>query len=278
MSRSSPERLTRFLAEIREIPKKGLSQNFLIDGNIIRKILSESQVQEGEWVLEIGPGFGALTEGLVSSGAHVIALEKDPKFATTLSELPLSHLEITDARTYPLQKLSELGWEGKGRMIANLPYHITTPLLIKIFSEAPHMWKSVTVMVQDEVARRIVAQPGNKDYGSLTIFLQFFAHVRYAFKVRASCFYPQPQVHSAVVHMEVKKHFPLPETVFKDFFTLTRTAFQQRRKYLTNTLKDLFPKELLLSALQQLRISDKARPETLSLEDYLALFKLLSFS
>ena len=127
MSRSSPERLTRFLAEIRESPKKGLSQNFLIDGNIIRKILSESQVQEGEWVLEIGPGFGALTEGLVSSGAHVIALEKDPKFATTLSELPLSHLEITDARTYPLQKLSELGWEGKGRMIANLPSHSTTP-------------------------------------------------------------------------------------------------------------------------------------------------------
>ncbi|WP_348663864.1 16S rRNA (adenine(1518)-N(6)/adenine(1519)-N(6))-dimethyltransferase RsmA [Chlamydia vaughanii] len=275
MSRSSPEQLTRFLKEVRGHPKKGLSQNFLIDGNILRKILTVSSVEAGDWVLEIGPGFGALTEVLVNQGARVVALEKDSMFEETLKQLPID-LEITDACKYPLESLKKKGWEGKGRVVANLPYHITTPLLTKLFIETPNQWKTITVMMQDEVARRITAQPGNKEYGSLTIFLNFFADVRYAFKVSPGCFLPKPQVSSAVVHMVVKDTFPLQDNLHSKFFALTRAAFGQRRKLLANALKDLYPKEQVFHALNQLNFSEKTRPETLSLDDYLKLFRLLS--
>lgn len=275
MSRSSPEQLIRFLKDIRSYPKKGLSQNFLIDGNILKKILAVSSVQPGDWVLEIGPGYGALTEALVNQGAHVIALEKDKIFESTLQFLPIN-LKITDGCKYPLANLPKEGWEGKGRVIANLPYHITTPLLIKFFHEAPHLWKTITVMVQDEVARRITAQPGGKDYSSLTVFLNFFAEVSYAFKVSPGCFFPKPQVASAVVHMVVKDSFPLGDHDILAFFTLTRTAFGKRRKVLANTLKDLYPKDKVLAALQELHFSETTRPEALSLHDYLNLFHLLS--
>ncbi|WP_038500111.1 16S rRNA (adenine(1518)-N(6)/adenine(1519)-N(6))-dimethyltransferase RsmA [Chlamydia avium] len=277
MSRSSPEQLIRFLKEVRGHPKKGLSQNFLIDGNILKKILEVSSVQKGDWVLEIGPGYGALTEVLVNQGAHVIALEKDSMFEGALRFLSIN-LKIIDACKYPLTNLSQEGWQGKGRIIANLPYHITTPLLIKFFTETPHQWKTVTVMVQDEVARRITAQPGGKDYSAITVFLNFFADVHYAFKVNPGCFFPKPQVASAVVHMTVKDSFPLKDQDHAAFFTLTRTAFGKRRKFLVNALKDLYPKEKVLLALQKLHFSEKVRPEILSLHDYLNLFYFLSQS
>ncbi|ANH78220.1 16S rRNA (adenine(1518)-N(6)/adenine(1519)-N(6))-dimethyltransferase RsmA [Candidatus Chlamydia sanziniae] len=274
MSRSSREKLCRFLTEAQGKPKKGLSQNFLVDKNIVKKIVATSQLTPGDWVLEIGAGFGALTEELISQGARIVALEKDPLFLPVLEELPLV-FEIIDARKYSLNDLKNKGWEGKGRVIANLPYHITTPLLTKLFLEAPHLWTTLTVMVQDEVARRITAQPGSKDYGSLTLFLQFFAEVRYAFKVSPSCFFPKPQVYSAVIHMVVKKIFPLPEMLLVPFFALTRTAFQQRRKLLTNTLKNLYSKDEVSRALHELGLPEKARPEILSLHDYLTLFQFL---
>lgn len=277
MSRSSPDQLMQFLREVRGSPKKGLSQNFLIDGNIIRKIIALSSVEEGEWVLEIGPGFGALTEALVHRGAHVVALEKDPMFETSLQQLPID-LEITDACKYPFSCLQDKGWRGKGRVIANLPYHITTPLLTKLFIEAPQQWKSVTVMIQDEVARRITAQPGSKEYGSLTLFLQFFTDVHYAFKVSPNCFFPKPKVSSAVVHMVVKETFPLEQDRMDAFFALTRAAFGQRRKFLANALKDLYAKEAVFAALAQMHISEKARPETLTLQEYIRLFSLLERS
>ncbi|EPP34401.1 dimethyladenosine transferase [Chlamydia ibidis] len=275
MLRSSPEQLLRFLSEVHGRPKKSLSQNFLIDGNILRKIIQVSGVKEGDWVLEIGPGFGALTQQLVNEGANVIALEKDSMFADTLRELPI-HLEITDACKYCLASLKDKGWSGQGRVVANLPYHITTPLLTKLFLEAPKQWKTITVMMQDEVARRLTSQPGNKDYGSLTVFLNFFANIQYAFKVSPSCFYPKPQVCSAVVHMQVKDRFPLDDSLLSSFFSLTRAAFNQRRKFLANTLKNLYDKEIVISALTNLGFSEKVRPEMLSLEDYLRLFHSLN--
>ncbi|AAD19196.1 16S rRNA (adenine(1518)-N(6)/adenine(1519)-N(6))-dimethyltransferase RsmA [Chlamydia pneumoniae] len=271
MTRSSPAQLSRFLSEIQNKPKKSLSQNFLVDQNIVKKIVATSEVIPQDWVLEIGPGFGALTEELIAAGAQVIAIEKDPMFAPSLEELPI-RLEIIDACKYPLDQLQEYKTLGKGRVVANLPYHITTPLLTKLFLEAPDFWKTVTVMVQDEVARRIVAQPGGRDYGSLTIFLQFFADIHYAFKVSASCFYPKPQVQSAVIHMKVKETLPLSDEEIPVFFTLTRTAFQQRRKVLANTLKGLYPKEQVEQALKELGLLLNVRPEVLSLNDYLALF------
>ena len=234
-------------------------------------------MQPEDWVLEVGPGYGALTEVLVNRGARVIALEKDSMFASTLRLLPIN-VHITDACKYPLASLPQEGYRGKGRIVANLPYHITTPLLVKFFTETPNLWKTVTVMVQDEVARRITAQPGGKEYSALTVFLNFFSDVRYAFKVSPSCFFPKPNVGSAVVHMVVKDTFPLKDQDHDAFFTLTRTAFGKRRKFLANALKDLYPKAKVLLALQELHFSDKTRPETLSLHDYIRLFHLLSQS
>lgn len=274
MLRSSIDQLTQFLRSVGGRAKKGLSQNFLIDGNILRKIVTTSETQPGDWVLEIGPGFGALTEELVNQGAHVIAVEKDPLFEDTLRELPID-LEIADACKFSLEDLDVKGWSGKGRVVANLPYHVTTPLLTKLFLEGAQRWKTVTVMIQDEVAKRIVAQPGNKDFGSLTLFLQFFADIRYAFKVSPNCFFPKPQVHSAVIHMVVKEQFPLDISLQNAFFTLTRAAFSQRRKLLANSLKDLYPKEQVFKALEDLGLSENVRPENLSLDDYLRVFSLL---
>ncbi|AGR99335.1 16S rRNA (adenine(1518)-N(6)/adenine(1519)-N(6))-dimethyltransferase RsmA [Chlamydia trachomatis] len=274
MARSSIEQLTSFLRSVNGRVKKALSQNFLVDGNILRKILTTAEVQPGDWVLEIGPGFGALSEVLLSQGANVIALEKDPMFEESLSQLPMD-IEITDACEYPLTSLEDKGWKGKGRIVANLPYHITTPLLTKFFLECPYRWKTVTVMIQDEVARRITAKPGDKDYGSLTVFLSFFADVQYAFKVSPNCFYPKPSVHSAVVHMRVHEQFALADSEIEEFFTLTRAAFGQRRKLLANSLKNLYPKDKVFQVLEQLGFSEKTRPETIFLEEYLKIFHLL---
>lgn len=272
--RSSKDQLMRFFAASGGRAKKGLSQNFLVDGNILRKIISASGVERGDWVLEIGPGFGALTEALVRCGARVVAIEKDLTFEAPLRDLSIC-LEMGDACQFPLGDLERYGWQDKGRCIANLPYHITTPLLTKLFIEAPDRWESVTVMIQDEVARRITAGPGGKDYGSLTLFLQFFANIRYAFKVSPNCFYPKPRVHSAVVHMEVKDSFPLERERRVAFFTLTRAAFGQRRKFLANALRGIYSKELIFQVLLKMGLSERTRPETLTLQQYLELFHRL---
>lgn len=268
--RCSLDKVTQFLREHHHRAKKSFSQNFLIDANILNKILQTSCVSSEDWVLEIGPGFGALTEGLTSVGARVFAVEKDPLFADTLKQLPIT-LEIADICKFSFDRFAH-AWEGKGRVIANLPYNITTPILIKLFSEVPERWKTVTIMVQDEVARRMTASPGGKDFGSLTIFLNFFAEIEYAFKVSPNCFYPKPSVVSAIVHMRVKDELPLLKSQRQAFFTLTRTAFNQRRKVLTNSLKILYPKEAILHAMRAVNLPEMVRPEVLSLNDYLSLF------
>lgn len=273
--RCSLSAVLQFLNENHGRAKKSLSQNFLIDANILQKILRTSEVSSHDWVLEIGPGFGALTEGLVSVGARVLAVEKDPMFEGILKQLPIT-LEMGDFRKYPLRDLSQQEWPGRGKVIANLPYNITTPILIKLFSEAAERWSSITIMVQDEVARRMTASPGGKDYGSLTVFLQFFAEIEYAFTVSSNSFFPKPGVQSAIVHMRVKEDFPLPLSQREAFFTLTRTAFNQRRKVLTNSLGSLYSKEELLRAIQVLQKPETIRPESLSLDDYLRLFQELS--
>lgn len=270
-SRSSLEFIRHFFSSNQVYPKKALSQNFLIDSNIVKKIIKTSKASEGDFVLEIGPGLGALTEGLILQGCKVLAVEKDCSFDATLRELPIQ-LCMMDILKFSIED----NIPAKGRVIANLPYNITTPILVKLLTEGFHKWRSITVMVQDEVARRMCAHPGGKEYGSLTIFLNFFTHVEYAFKVSSSCFYPRPSVESAVIHMEVKKVLPLKTALQESFFLMTRTAFQQRRKFLTNSLKEIYQKDLVLDTLVSMGLSDKTRPEELSLEQYMQLFSLLN--
>lgn len=280
MSLSRPSHLMHFLQEMGLRPQKKWSQNFLIDGNIIRKIVQAAQVEKGDLVLEIGPGPGALTEALLAHGCEVAAVEKDPNFADALMRLEKRPGSLTvfkeDILDFPIEEfLKKNCKEGKKvKVVSNLPYHITTPIALKLLPLNAHI-ASVTIMVQREVAVRICAQKGSADYSSLSLFTQFYSSPHYCFTVAPTCFFPQPKVHSAVVTLTLREP-PLPPSEEEAFFKLTRSAFQKRRKMLRSSLKELYTKEELASALTKMGLTLEARPEELSLDQFLQLFKNLS--
>lgn len=275
-----PSELLPFLRERGLSPKKGLSQNFLVDGNIIRKIIAAADVHPGDAILEIGPGPGALTQALLNAGAHVLAVEKDAELAQALERLqtqpPRLTVKTEDIMEFPLEEnlLSLVkGSRQNVKVIANLPYHLTTPILTWL-ATLPNLFDSITVMVQKEVAQRMTALPSTPEYGSLTLFLHYYAEPSYAFTVSRNCFYPIPSVDSAVVVIKLKSS-PLSGDDEEEFFLLTRTAFKHRRKMLRTSLKALYPSEKVEAALKAMGIDERARPETLSLEAFLTLFSHL---
>ena len=274
-----PSELHAFLNGLGIHPKKGLSQNFLIDGNIIRKIVTVSAIEPKETILEIGPGPGSLTQALLNAQANVIAVEKDPILAHALERLQTPTQQLTffcnDIMQFQMEQeiTARISAEKRAKIIANLPYHLTTPILAECVP-LRHLFSSLTVMVQEEVARRFTAQPGTPEYGSFTIFLRFYTTPHYAFRVSKNCFYPVPKVDSAIVILELKDP-PLDEKNAKTFFQLTRTAFKQRRKMMRASLKDIFPPEQIENALTSIGLSPLARPETLSLENFLQLHAIL---
>lgn len=274
-----PSELHQFLEELGVHPKKGLSQNFLIDGNILRKIVAAAHVSPGDVVMEIGPGPGSLTEELLNSGAKVIAVEKDTVFANALGRLKndKNQLEVfcDDIMTFPIEQHLKpyLETGKKAKVIANLPYHLTTPIIAQLV-EHRHLFSSLVLMVQEEVARRFVGKPKTAEYGSFTVFLNFYTHPSYAFTVSRQCFYPSPKVDSAVVALELRDP-PQIENV-EDFFLLTRTAFKQRRKMMRSSLRELYPPQQIEACLSAIGHSPMARPEELSLHDFIKLFEHLS--
>ena len=277
-----PTELRLFLNQLGISPKKGLSQNFLIDGNIIRKIVTTAEVHSEDTILEIGPGPGSLTQALLETGAHVLAVEKDAMLAQALERLQTPTQQLTifchDILTFPLQKeVSHLApKDHKAKVIANLPYHLTTPIIAQ-FIPLLELFTSLTVMVQDEVARRLTAKPGTTEYSSFTIFLRFYTQPYYAFTVSRNCFYPIPKVNSAVVVLKLREP-PLKGEDVVTFFQLTRTAFEHRRKMLRASLKNLFPSHVIEEALKAIGENPLARPETLSLEQFLQLHSFLYHS
>jgi len=271
MSVSKPSELHRFLESLGTQAKKHLSQNFLIDGNILRKIVKEAEVGPEDVVLEIGAGPGALTEHLLQTGARVIAVEKDPIFASALSRFSSLEVFSGDIRDFPFEKVLSSS-SKKAKIVANLPYHLTTPIL-SLFIPRADLFESVTVMVQDEMAKRMTASPNGADYSSFTVFLNFYSQPRYAFGVSNQCFYPVPKVQSAIVNLKLKEHEKVSSV--EAFFQLVRTAFGQRRKMMRSTLKSLYPVSLVESCLCELQLNPLARPENLSLEHFLSLFRLL---
>ncbi len=269
-----PTELISFLEELGIHPKKSLSQNFLIDGNIVRKIIETAQVIATDAVLEIGPGPGSLTEALLETGAAVYAVEKDRVLATALARLhsPIKKLEIfcEDILDFPLETCLKEG--KKLKVIANLPYHITTPIITALVTKRESI-SHLIIMVQEEVARRMTAAPATREYSSLTLFLDFYTDANYAFKVSKNCFYPIPTVDSAIVCLKLKEP-PLTHHD-QEFFALTRTAFGQRRKMLRSSLQKLYPAKSIESALENCQLPVTCRPEELSLTNFLDLFKIL---
>ncbi len=274
-----PSELQQFLQSLGIHPKKGLSQNFLIDGNIIRKIVATAAAGPGDVVLEIGPGPGALTEALLEAGATVVAVEKDTILAEALKRLQTDdhrlHVMTNDILEVNVSELlqSYLSVGSKAKVIANLPYHVTTPILTRMVP-ASHLFDSITVMVQKEVAERMSAAPGGAIYGSLTVFLGFYSDCQYAFTVTRNCFMPPPKVDSAVVHLTIKG--PREVSNQEKFFEMTRTAFEHRRKMLRASLKELYPSALVTQALNQIGVNPEERPEQLSLDQFIQLFEVLN--
>lgn len=273
-----PSELREFLEKLGVHPKKGLSQNFLIDGNILRKIASLADLRPNDTVLEVGPGPGSLTEVLLDGGAHVVAVEKDEVFARELSRLktPANQLDVycDDIMEFPLDTiLKPLLQDGnKAKVIANLPYHLTTPIIANMVTRRD-LFSKLILMVQDEVARRFVAKPGTADYSSFTVFLGFYCKATYGFTVGRKCFYPAPKVDSAVVLLEPVE--PPHVSNVDAFFTLTRTAFNQRRKMLRSSLRNIYPHDTIEEALKAIGKKEEARPEELTIDDFIRLFKWL---
>jgi 16S rRNA (adenine1518-N6/adenine1519-N6)-dimethyltransferase len=277
MNMYRPTDLQAFLKEWGLHAKKGLSQNFLIDGNIIAKIVASADVHPGDFVIEVGPGPGALTQALLARGAHVLAIEMDTVFAKALERLQTSdnRLEVIcqDILDFPLADALSKRKVKTCKVVANLPYHITTPILTLMLPLYPQI-TSLTIMVQKEFADRMQAIKGTPEYSSFTLFLEFYASVDKSFVVSPNCFYPRPKVHSSVVHC--KLHPPLLSEGIEGFFQLTRSAFGQRRKMLRASLKELYGSEKVENALEKIGKMKTERPEQLAIEEFILLYHTLS--
>jgi dimethyladenosine transferase len=255
--------LLHFLNSIGAAPKKSLSQNFLVDGNIVENIVRKANILPEDTVLEIGPGPGVLTEALVKTGCRIIAVEKDRLFAEHLPRLG-AQIQVIEG-DFLEQDLRSLV-PPKTKVVANLPYNLTSPILEKLFLSGD-LFDSLLLMVQKEVAERIVANPGSEQYGALTVFCQFFTRPEIAIKVKASCFHPSPKVDSAVVLFKIKE---TTHDIDKEkFFHFVKSLFSFRRKMISSSLKRMGSS---LDALEKVGLKGTERCETLSLDQLISLF------
>jgi 16S rRNA (adenine1518-N6/adenine1519-N6)-dimethyltransferase len=266
-----PTELQAFLASCGISPKKSLSQNFLVDGNILMKIAALAAVSKDDIVLEIGPGPGALTEHLLEHGCEVVAIEKDTVFANALLRLQNADNKLqvleADFLEFDILQLAKKR-QKKIKIIANIPYSLTTAIIEKIIASYEAV-SSATLMVQEEVAQKLCATNGEQ-IGALTLLLQYHAKTQYGFIVPPKCFYPPPAVHSAVFRFDIGKASKVPNEEL--FFTAIRTAFQQRRKTIKASLKKLFDSVKIEQALQSISKSPMARPQELSIREWIQLF------
>lgn len=254
-------------------PKKSWGQHFLIDQNIQRKILDVADIRPGEHVVEVGPGRGILTKGLLERGARVTAIEIDPYLTEQVRKEisnPRLGLVLGDALRYPYEEIS-----GRYKVVANLPYYISTPLLFRFLQERRRIDRMV-LMLQKEVAERLAAGIGQKSYGALSVILQFHADIRIAFTVAPTCFRPRPQVGSAVIALNFLSAPRVPVRDEGLFLKVVKGAFSHRRKSLTNALTDAgLPRDRIESALSQIGLERTRRGETLTLQEFAALADLL---
>lgn len=264
--------------------KKSLGQNFLIDQNILQRIVAAAQLTSNSAVLEVGPGIGALTERLAAAAARVVAVEIDQRLIPILAELLAAYEHVTiihgDILKLDLTALYDQHFApyGEVSVVANLPYYITTPIIMALL-EHKLAFQHIVVMIQKEVAERIMAHPGGKDYGSLSIAVQYYSDAELVMTVPRTVFIPQPQVDSAVIRLSPRKQ-PLVHVVDEaHFFSVVRAAFAQRRKTIFNNLSQAFfakeDKEKLRPILAQCGIAAERRGETVSIEEFAALSNAL---
>lgn len=264
--------------------QKKYGQNFLIDSNIIKKIVQESGVKKEDFVLEIGPGIGTMTQILCENAREVVAVEIDKKLIPILTQDTLSFYDnVTiineDILKLDINKLILEHNEGKPiKVVANLPYYITTPIIMGLF-ESHVPLESITIMVQKEVADRMQVGPGTKDYGALSLAVQYYANPQIVLTVPASCFMPRPNVDSAVIKLTCHHKPPVSVKNEKFMFDIIRASFNQRRKTMTNSVVNAnlgITKEQLLTALEQCGLKSTVRGEALTLQQFAQLSNELS--
>lgn len=257
--------------------QKKYGQNFIGDPVLLERIATVCDWQPGDRALEIGPGAGTLTRAIAREAEEVLAVEIDRRLAPlleeTLADCDNVHLVFTDALKADLDALMRdtLGWDGRYKLIANLPYYITTPLIMHVLEDSEKV-SELVIMVQKEVGERLCAAPGSKAYGAVTVMVQYAATVARAFDVGRHAFVPAPEVDSTILHLIPYEKRPIQAQSDAVLRRVVKAAFSQRRKTLRNSLSSLgCDKALIRQALEAAGIEDSRRAETLSVAEFVAL-------
>ncbi len=276
---SNPQKTIEIIQKYRFVFQKKFGQNFLIDGHVLDKILASASIGKEDFVLEIGPGIGTMTQYLAEAAGKVTAVEIDKALIPILKETlrPYENVRVVngDILKIDIKKLAKEENGGKPiKVVANLPYYITTPIIMGLFESGVPL-ESITVMVQKEVAQRMQAKPGSKDYGALSLAVQYYADPYIVANVPPNCFMPRPTVGSAVIRLTRHEKPPVEVKDERLLFQIIRASFNQRRKTLVNGLNNAseisVPKEKLIGALERMQIPVNVRGETLTLEQFAIL-------
>lgn len=276
----SPRYVKEILSDYGFKFSKSLGQNFLIDGNIVRNIVNKAEITSEDYILEIGPGIGTLTEELALRGKKVVAVELDksllPILKRTLKNYENVEIVSGDILKVDINQLidEKLGG-GPVKVVANLPYNVTTPIIGQLLENNLNL-ESIVVMVQKEVAERMVATPNNKTYGALSVFVNFYTIPEILINVPKTVFMPQPKIDSAVIKFDLKKE--LPDIDKEKFFNLVKAGFSKRRKTILNSLSSYgfdIEKQQILQALEEASIDPISRAENLSAEDFIKISTIL---
>ncbi len=264
--------------------QKKFGQNFLIDTHVLDKIITSAEITKDDFVLEIGPGIGTMTQYLACAARKVVAVEIDkaliPILEDTLSEYPNVEVINEDVLKLDIEKLAQEQNDGKPiKVVANLPYYITTPIIMGLFENHVPI-ESITVMVQKEVADRMQVGPGTKDYGALSLAVQYYSKPYIVANVPPNCFMPRPNVGSAVIQLRAHQEKPVDVKDERLMFKLIRASFNQRRKTLQNGLNNSseihFSKEMIIEAINQLGRGPSIRGEALTLEEFAQLANIFT--
>lgn len=259
--------------------QKKIGQNFLIDSNVLESIIRGAEITKDDFVLEIGPGIGTMTQYLCEAARQVVAVEIDkmliPILEDTLSEYDNVEVINQDVLKVDIKSLADEKNNGKPiKVVANLPYYITTPIIMGLFESGVPI-DSITIMVQKEVADRMQTGPGSKDYGALSLAVQYYATAKVILNVSATCFMPRPNVDSAVIKLTRHKEPTVNVADEKLMFKIIRASFNQRRKTLVNGLKNSpelsFSKEQIVKAIEKIGKPETIRGEALTLEEFAEL-------
>ncbi|WP_295361693.1 16S rRNA (adenine(1518)-N(6)/adenine(1519)-N(6))-dimethyltransferase RsmA [uncultured Pseudoramibacter sp.] len=282
MNLTSPSVISELMAAHQLHFNKQFGQNFLIDQNILEKIVDAGQITEADTVLEIGPGIGSMTQEMAARAHQVVTVEIDKKLIPVLEETlgEFDNIALVNQDFLKTDVLDLIQAPTPLKVVANLPYYITTPIIMKLL-ETP--WPDgidlsrMTFLVQKEVGERICAEPGSKSYGAFSVIVQYYADPNVMFTVPASVFMPRPKVDSIVISLQKRTQMAFEPCDKNQFFKVVKAAFQTRRKTLINSLSNntAYPKDVLLDALNEAGIDPKKRAEQIDGEDFCRLSNIL---